>query len=302
MSAGLFALLDDVAAIAKAAAASVDDVAAAAGKAAVKAAGVVVDDTAVTPRYVSGIEPHRELPVVRRIAVGSIRNKLLLILPLLLVLSELAPWALPPILLLGGAYLAFEGAEKVWEWRSGHDDEVGDLPAVHGDTEDALVRGAIRTDLVLSAEIMMIAAGSVADQGLAARAAILVFVALVITVGVYGLVGLIVKMDDVGLHLMGRPMPGTRLLGRALVAGMPRLLSLLSVVGVLAMLWVGGHILLAQTAALGWHEPEHLVETWAHPLGGIGGWLATTTIAAIIGLVVGGAIAAGAHVVRHRSR
>ena len=202
MSAGLAALLDDVAAIARVAAASVDDVAAGASRASVKAAGVIVDDAAVTPRYVQGFRPERELPMIKRIAVGSLRNKILLILPAALVLSELLPWLLTPILMIGGVYLCFEGAEKLWELISPHSHQEETPAAAQGpEHEDALVASAIRTDFILSAEIMVISLNEVADEPLLSRALILVFVALAITVGVYGVVALIVKMDDVGLHL-----------------------------------------------------------------------------------------------------
>ena len=301
MSAGLFGLFDDVAAIARAAAASVDDVAGAAAKTSVKAAGVVIDDTAVTPQYLDGITPERELPIVWRIAVGSLRNKLLVILPVLLILSELAHFALAPILFLGGVFLAFEGAEKVVEWVRGAD------PSAHaegGQGEEALVRGAIRTDLVLSAEIMMISSASLHTETFWSRSAVLIVVAVLITIAVYGVVGLIVKMDDVGLHLLGRQRRSARGVGRGLVVGMPLLLSLLSVVGVLAMLWVGGHILIAQLAEMGWHRPEHLLVTWGHHVGGLGGWIVETLCAGLVGLLVGLALASLAHVlhgVRHRS-
>src|SRR3954451_16061992 len=197
MSAGLAALLDDVAAIARVAAASVDDVAAGAGRASVKAAGVIVDDTAVTPRYVRGFRPERELPMIKRIAVGSLRNKLLVILPVALALSELLPWLLTPILMLGGVYLCYEGAEKVWELIAPHPAHAESVSEQGPEDEGALVSGAIRTDFILSAEIMVIALDEVADEPLLSRAVILVFVALVITALVYGAVALIVNMDDI---------------------------------------------------------------------------------------------------------
>jgi predicted DNA repair protein MutK len=199
MSAGLAALLDDIAVLAKAAAASVDDVAAGAGRASMKATGVIVDDAAVTPRYVQGIRPERELPMIKRIAVGSLRNKLLFILPAALLLSELLPWLLTPILMIGGTYLCYEGAEKLWEMVGPHHEEAadGEEPA----DEATLVKGAIRTDFILSAEIMVISLNEVSGEALLARAAILVLVAFAITAGVYGVVGLIVKMDDVGLKM-----------------------------------------------------------------------------------------------------
>ncbi|MEP9383915.1 DUF808 domain-containing protein [Nocardioides sp. KR10-350] len=303
MSAGLFGLLDDVAAIAKMAAASVDDVSAAASRATVKAAGVVVDDTAVTPQYVTGVTPDRELPIVRKIASGSVRNKLFIILPVALVLSQFLPWLLTPILMLGGCYLSYEGAEKVWH-RLRHQDEH-DVPVAEegAGAERTLVSEAIRTDLILSAEIMVIALNEVADQGFWARLAILVVVGIVITILVYGVVGLIVKMDDVGLHLAGRSSRTLQTVGRGLVKGMPILLEIISVVGTAAMLWVGGHILLVGVHDLngavssgepGWHwlydrihHAEHDVSHGVPVVGGILGWLVNTLASAVIGLVVG---------------
>src|SRR5215210_3647993 len=218
MSAGLAALLDDVAVLARAAAASVDDVAAGASRASVKAAGVIVDDAAVTPRYVQGFRPERELPMIKRIAVGSLRNKIVLILPAALVLSELMPSLLTPILMIGGTYLCYEGAEKLWEMISPHpphaDAPVGAQGAEH---EDALVGGAIRTDFILAAEIMVISLNEVTDEPLLSRALILVLVALAITAGVYGAVALIVKMDDVGVRLAQTRDGATASFGRGLV-------------------------------------------------------------------------------------
>lgn len=306
MSAGLVGLLDDVAAIAKLAAASIDDVGAAAGRASAKAAGVVVDDAAVTPRYVHGFAPERELPVIKRIAVGSLRNKLLLILPVALLLSQFAPWLLTPILMLGGTYLCYEGAEKIWEKLSGHHADEPPEPAVikGPEQEEKMVGGAIRTDLILSAEIMVIALNEVAEQPLLSRALILVVVALLITVLVYGVVGLIVKMDDIGLHMAEGGDGATRSIGEALVRGMPRLLSVLAVVGTAAMLWVGGHILLVGADELGWqgpydavHHVEEIVRDAAGGLGGLLAWLVNTGASALIGLVVGAVVVAVMHVV-----
>src|SRR6478672_7526854 len=239
MAGGLVALLDDVAALVKLAAASVDDVGAAAARASVKATGVVVDDTAVTPRYVEGLAPERELPIIRKIALGSLRNKLLIILPVIMVLSQFVPWLLTPLLMVGGAYLAYEGAEKVWELVSGHreaEPEPGEVD------EKAVVSGAIRTYFILSAEIMVIALAEVDTEPFLSRLVILVIVALLITALVYGVVGLIVKMDDVGLALAQRESGAAQRVGRALVRGMPKLLSVLSTVGIAAMLWVGALI------------------------------------------------------------
>ncbi len=219
MAGGLFALLDDVAALARLAAASVDDVGAAAGRATTKAAGVVVDDTAVTPQYVHGVAADRELPMIRRIAIGSIRNKLLFILPAALLLSQFLPWLLTPILMVGGSYLCYEGAEKIWGRIRGHDDHAVPLAGTGEDAEKEMVSGAIRTDFILSAEIMVIALNEVADEPFLSRLAILVVVAIAITIAVYGVVGVIVKMDDVGLlpgraplelRAEDRPRPGRR--------------------------------------------------------------------------------------------
>ena len=299
MSGGLVGLLDDVAALAKLAAASIDDVGAAAGRASVKAAGVVIDDTAVTPAYVHGLTADRELPIIRRIATGSLRNKLLFILPAALVLSEVVPVLVEIILMMGGAYLCFEGAEKIHHRFVKHD-EAYELPtAAQGpDQEAEVISGAIRTDFILSAEIMVIALKEVIDEGFVSRAAILAVVAVVITAIVYGLVALIVKMDDVGLHLAETGGAGAKRIGRGLVLGMPKLLNVLSTVGTAAMIWVGGHILLVGTDELGWHAPYkfvHSLEDPVHDIGGVGGilgWSVNTLASAIVGLCVGFAIIA----------
>ncbi|WP_418063721.1 DUF808 domain-containing protein [Pimelobacter simplex] len=299
MSAGLFGLLDDVAAIAKMAAASIDDVGAAAGRATTKAAGVVIDDTAVTPQYVHGLAAERELPIVKQIAIGSIRNKLLIILPVALLLSEFLPGLLPVILMAGGTFLAYEGAHKVWHLFSKHDDHATPVTEVSPEAEKKMIAGAVRTDLILSAEIMVIALDSVKDESFWARLAILVVVALVITVAVYGVVALIVKMDDTGLLLAQRPSALAQRIGRGLVAAMPRVLAALSIIGTVAMLWVGGHILLVNIHEVGWwnapyewvHDIEHDIEHAVHGfLGSVLAWLANTAISAVIGLVVGSVV------------
>ncbi len=308
MAGGLVALLDDVAVLARAAAASVDDIGAAAAKASAKAAGVVVDDTAVTPQYVHGLAAERELPIIRRIAVGSLRNKLLIILPAILVLSQFLPFLLTPILMLGGCYLCYEGAEKVWhKIRPAHDDHGAGEEALPD--ENTIVSGAVRTDFILSAEIMVISLNEVVDQAFVSRAIILAVVAVGITVLVYGVVGLIVKMDDVGLHLSERPGKGTARLGRGLVKGMPRLLTALTVVGTAAMLWVGGHILLVGTDDLGLHVlygAVHHLEEVAHEaagaLGGLVAWLVNTLASALLGLVVGAAIVLVMSLTFHRRK
>ncbi|WKG04111.1 DUF808 domain-containing protein [Mycolicibacterium sp. HK-90] len=309
MSAGLFGLLDDVAALARLAAASIDDIGAATGKATAKAAGVVIDDTAVTPQYVHGLTADRELPVIKRIAIGSLRNKLVFILPAALLLSQFAPWLLTPILMLGATYLCYEGAEKVWGRFMGHDGHGGgahgELTAAAGvDAEKFMVTGAIRTDFILSAEIMVIALNEVAHQAFVPRLIILVVVALVITAAVYGVVAGIVKMDDIGLLMAQRSSRTSQAIGRGLVAGMPKLLSALSTIGTVAMLWVGGHILLVGTDTLGWHTlyglVHHAEEAVRHAVGGgFGGvlaWLVNTGVSAVIGLVVGTVVVGIMHV------
>jgi predicted DNA repair protein MutK len=303
MSAGLAALLDDVAVLARAAAASVDDVAAGAGRASMKAAGVIVDDAAVTPRYVQGFSPDRELPMIKRIAVGSLKNKLLFILPAALLLSELLPWLLTPILMIGGTYLCYEGAEKLWEMVNPHHHDAHAPAGEQGpEHEEALVGGAIRTDFILSAEIMVISLNEVADEPFLSRALILVVVALAITAGVYGAVALIVKMDDVGLRLAQTGQGAAASLGRGLVRAMPIVLSVLSKVGIAAMLWVGGHIILVGLDELGVHflydAVHHLEEDVDHALGAVGGvgaWLTDTAASALLGLVVGAIVVAILH-------
>ncbi|HET8594639.1 MAG TPA: DUF808 domain-containing protein [Intrasporangium sp.] len=305
MAGGLVALLDDIAALVKLAAASVDDVGAAAGRASVKATGVVVDDTAVTPRYVQGLAPERELPIIKRIALGSLRNKILIILPVILLLSQFLPWLLTPLLMLGGAYLSFEGAERIWEAVSGHHEQEASA-SVDASQEQAVVSGAIRTDFILSAEIMVIALAEVSGEVLWARAVILVIVALLITGLVYGVVGLIVKMDDAGLRLARQESSSAQRFGRALVKGMPVLLEALSTIGIAAMLWVGGHILVVGFDELGWHGPlgvVHALEEAGHgvpALGGVLGWLLGTLGSAIFGLVVGAVVVGLMHLVPRR--
>ncbi len=300
MPGGLVALLDDVAVIARAAAASVDDVGVIAGKAGAKAAGVVIDDAAVTPSYVTGFTPDRELPIIAKITKGSLKNKLLILLPAALLLSAFLPWAITPILMLGGCYLSYEGAEKIIEKLGGAkhgetlEDEITDPAAF----EKARVAGAIRTDLILSAEIMAITLSSVAAESFLARAIVLALVGVGITVLVYGTVGLIVKMDDIGLHLARRESRTAQRFGLMLVNGMPKVLVALSAIGTVAMLWVGGGILLHGLVELGVPGPEHLVEAVRHgvegsvgALAGIAGWLTYAVASGLFGLVVGAAIA-----------
>ena len=288
MPSGLAALLDDIALIAKLAASSVDDVAAAAGKAGAKAAGVVIDDTAVTPQYVTGFTPDRELPIIWRIAKGSVRNKVLLIMPAALLLGAFLPAAITPLLMLGGAYLCFEGAEKVLELLArlrgaaaeSVTQEVAKLSSA--EHEATMVKGAVRTDFILSAEIMAIALNEVSGESIALQAGSLFAVAIGITAAVYGVVGLLVKMDDVGLRLARRGGGASKALGRALVTGMPKLFTLLSTIGTAAMLWVGGQIILH---GLHVYPAKRLGIT-----GGLVGWLADALLCGVFGLVLGAVI------------
>lgn len=295
MAGGLAALLDDIAAIAKVAAASVDDIGAAAGRATAKAAAVVVDDTAVTPKYVQGFSPQRELPVIWKIAKGSLLNKTIITV-LALLLSQFVPWLLTPLLMVGGTYLAFEGAEKLWEWVSGHHPQVdeGAVVDLGEDQEKQMVASAIRTDFILSAEIMVIALKEVASEPLLTRALVLVVVAIVITAIVYGVVAVIVKLDDIGLALTNKPRESSQRLGRRLVQAMPTVLKWLSIIGTFAMLWVGGHILLVGIDELGFHPPyqfvHHLSEAVHHAVPGVGGalgWTVETFFSMMLGVVIG---------------
>jgi hypothetical protein len=290
MATGLIALLDDVAAIAKVAAATLDDVAGQAGRAGVKAAGVVIDDAAVTPRYVTGFAAEREIPIIRRIAAGSLRNKLLILLPAALALSLLAPWAITPLLMLGGAFLCYEGAEKLFEKLAGHapppeTGATGDPKAL----EDAKVQGAIRTDFILSAEIMAIALATIPEAGFWSQALILAVVGTGITALVYGAVALIVKADDLGLRLATRPGWLRRQIGCALVRGMPPFLAALAAVGMAAMLWVGGGILLHGMEGFGLTALPHALDALANAAPPWPGarWLAHAALAGLIGALIG---------------
>ena len=305
MSIGLVALLDDVASLARVAAASLDDVAAQAMKAGTKSAGLVIDDAAVTPRYVVGLSPSRELPMIWRITLGSLKNKLLYLLPGALLLSLFAPWLITPLLMLGGAYLCYEGAEKVYEALSPHrahhhEDKTGQIPTDPAALEDSKVNSAIRTDFILSAEIMAIALSTIADASVWTQAAVLAIVGVGMTLVVYGGVALIVKADDVGLVMAKNTSDSVggrivRWLGRGLVGSMPFFLKGLSVVGTAAMIWVGGGILVHGVATFGWHGPEHLIEAAAAAVaGGVAAasglvhFLVGALGAGIVGLVAGG--------------
>lgn len=320
MATGLIALLDDVVMISKLAAASVDDALGQAAKAGSKAAGVVIDDAAVTPRYVVGLSPARELPMIWKIARGSFINKLLILLPIALLLDYFAPWAVMPFLMVGGVYLCYEGAEKLLEYVAPHaahhhEDEVNGSPAMSPqELENTKVKGAVRTDFILSAEIMAITLANVSEglpaptdthsliSSIMSKAIAIGLVGIAITVVVYGVVGIIVKADDIGLS-MARNRIGVApirnavsALGRGLVAAMPKFLSILAAVGTAAMLWVGGSILVHGLASMGYPEAEHLIHHWAEvaanaspaSLSGIVSWASTSGIQGILAIVIGG--------------
>ncbi len=293
---GLLALLDDVAAIAKLAAASVDDIGAAAMKAGSKTAGVVIDDAAVTPKYVQGFEPARELPIIWRIARGSLINKLLLLMPAALLMSAFVPWLVWPLLILGGCYLCFEGAEKIAHVVMPHDAHSGGPDGSHdvGDPshlEEEKVKGAIKTDFILSAEIMVIALSAIEATNFWMQAATLAVVAVFITAAVYGAVAVIVKMDDLGLWMTQNGRSGaTRGLGALIVRFMPWFLKALTVIGTAAMLWVGGSIIVHSLHEMGWHWPEVAIHNLAHAIGqedAVIEWLVTATTHFFVGLAIG---------------
>ncbi len=296
MASGLLALFDDVAAIAKIASASLDDVVKQAAKAGGKAAGIVIDDAAVTPRYVVGFASERELPIIGKIAWGSAKNKTLFLLPGALALSSLAPWSIMPLLILGGLFLCYEGAGKVMEWvRPPMSDAAAPAPspAEAAALEKEKVASAIRTDFILSAEIMAITLSTLGEASLAMKAAVLTVVGLGVTIAVYGAVALIVKADDFGVALARRG-PPLALFGRALVAAMPYVLLLLSIIGALAMLWVGGGIILHGLAEFGLKGPEYWIKGMAASIGaaspilpGLAEWLAGASMAGVAGLVIG---------------
>ncbi|WP_273793523.1 DUF808 domain-containing protein [Brucella anthropi] len=297
MASGLFALLDDVAAIAKMAAASVDDVAGQTAKASAKAAGIVIDDTAVTPKYVVGLTPERELPVIWKITKGSLRNKLVFLLPLALILGYFAPSIIMPLLMFGGIYLAFEGTEKLVEFVLPHKEEEHEETkgGTAREIEETTVNGAIRTDFILSAEIMALTLAGLAPSSIYTQAAILAAVGILITFAVYGVVGIIVKLDDMGVSLVrnSHTVFG-RQLGKALVAGMPIILKVLSTVGTIAMLWVGGSIIVHGLASIGIHSVEAFIHSIVSLLPTEGlrfsaalEWIATSFLQAILAILIG---------------
>jgi len=291
---GLLALLDDVAAIAKLATSQLDDIAAQAVKAGSKSAGVIIDDAAVTPKYVTGLPAARELPIVAKIARGSIFNKLVILLPALLLLQALMPWMITPLLILGGCYLCFEGAEKIWHVFSHKKDpgpqRADTLSAAH--LEKQRVAGAIKTDFILSAEIMTITLASIDADTLWMRAIVLAVVAVLITIVVYGAVAFLVKLDDIGLKMhQSGSLAATRAFGRWLVAAMPTVLVVISTIGTAAMLWVGGSIVVHGAHDLGWHWPYETIKSVAYAVSGgepgLVNWSVTAALDAVIGIILG---------------
>ncbi|HEY1097411.1 MAG TPA: DUF808 family protein [Myxococcota bacterium] len=308
MASGLLALLDDVAVIAKIAAASIDDAAALAAKAGTKAAGIVIDDAAVTPKYVVGFAADRELPIIVRIAKGSLKSKLLVLLPGALAISAFAPWVLDPLLLAGGTYLSLEGFHKVADLvrpaHAAHSDadskDLDDdgLPAAASTLEDERVASALRTDLILSAEVMAISLNEVSSASLPVQAVVLAVVGAAVTIAVYGAVALIVKADDAGVALAKNSNGAVAAVGRFIVFAMPGFLSALSLGGMVAMLWVGGGIVIHALHGVGVHAPDAILQrvtSWAAQVpvvGGVTAWLAGAALSAVVGVALG-AVAAG---------
>lgn len=300
MPSGLVALLDDVSVLARAAAASVDDITLATGRAGSKTAGVVIDDAAVTPSYFTGISPARELPIIWKITKGSFFNKLILLLPAALLLSEFLPWSIVFFLMLGGAFLSYEGAEKVMEKLGGakHGETLEDEITDPVSFENARVKGAIRTDLILSAEIMAITLNEIGAETLLIRAGVLALVGIAVTVVVYGAVAIIVKLDDIGLHLSRRDSNLAHRIGCFMLRSVPKLLIFLSIVGTVAMLWVGGGIIVHGTHELGFdlfydiaHGAEDWVKAHAGGMGGVLGWTTYAAFSAAVGFALGAVIA-----------
>ena len=285
----LFALIDDIATL-------LDDVSVMTKVAAKKTAGVLGDDLALNANQVAGVNADRELPVVWAVAKGSAVNKAILV-PAALAISAFAPWAIPPLLIIGGAFLCFEGVEKIaHRWLHPAEDAAGDAAlraAVADETVDMVafekekIKGAIRTDFILSAEIIVIALGTVATAAFAKQVGVLVGISVLMTVGVYGLVAGIVKIDDAGLWLQRRANAAAQAVGRTLLAGAPLLMKFLSIAGTAAMFLVGGHIFVANIAPL-----HHAVAGLLQPLGSFSG-IATSIVDGLIGVVVGAVVLAG---------
>lgn len=295
MAVGLLALLDDIAVLAKAAASSVDDIVSGAVKASAKSIGVVIDDTAVTPQYVTNISPKRELNVIWRIALGSLRNKFLIILPVAMVLTWVAPWVLPILLIIGGTYLSFEGAEKVSQWLGLHKAEEHVDEEIRGrneaDLEKKIVNSAVRTDLILSTEIMLISLANVETILWWKQLIMLAIIAIFMTVLVYGVVGLLVKTDDFGMYLTTKDSAGVKKFGRSIVKVMPKVFDVIGVIGTIAMLWVGGHIISKSLHDLHVSFPYSFIEGITHHISnGLLAWTIDTVLSAIVGVVLGAVV------------
>ena len=295
---GFFALLDDIATLAKLTLSTVDDTASVAVKTSAKVSAAAVDDVATTPQYVTGITPDRELPIIKRITLGSLRNKLLIILPIGLLLTAVAPALLPVALVIGGAYLCFEGGEKVLERFGCGSHAQEDTGPVD---EDQIVRQATTTDFILSTEIMLLALAEVEGQSSMRRIIVLVLIALLITFAVYGLVAALIKLDDAGVHLAGKGRTSAvRALGRAIVKSAPALFRSIGFVGTVAMLWVGGHILAVNLAKVSFHPLHHAIE-WAEELthNPVLSWITGTAMSCLIGAIIGTLLALAWQPVHH---
>lgn len=289
MASGFFAILDDISALVKASAVSLDDVPMQVAKTTGKVSGIVIDDTAVTPKYVVGLSPSRELAVIFQIAKKSLINKLLILSPAALLLGYFAPWAITPILMLGGAFLCFEGYEKVHSILNKHKEVPLAKEHIKVITPEELekerVASAVRTDIILSAEIMAIAYSQISDQSIVNQIVVMISVGIFITIAVYGFVGLIVKVDDIGVHLAQEKFhPATQKFGRAIVKFMPHFLRILSYVGTAAMLWVGAEII-----AHGIPFTSHLLHLLENALVEVKplAWLAQVILCGVGGLAIG---------------
>jgi uncharacterized protein len=303
MSMGLIALLDDVAAIAKMAAASLDDVTAQATKAGSKAAAVVIDDAAVTPGYVVGFNADRELPIILKIAKASLKNKLIILLPIIITLGYFAPWIITPILMIGGIYLCYEGAEKIYESILPHNAHEHEAVVIESTMtpqmqENKTVVSAIRTDFILSAEIMAISFSGIVDASVWKQILILIIIGIILTIAVYGVVAIVVKMDDVGLMLarnnLKKPTAHNALkgFGKLLVLAMPMILFGLTIIGTAAMTWVGGSIIAHGLVSFGISLPEDTIHHAVDAVKNVAPsalleWLTSTLLQFVFGLICG---------------
>lgn len=305
MSVGLIALIDDITALAKLAVVSLDDTATQAAKASSKAiskaTGIIIDDAAVTPRYVVGLAAKRELPIIGKIALGSLKNKLVLLLPGALLLSYFAPWSITPLLMIGGMFLCYEGWHKLADTLNLHPkmdadtkseilkSSIENLSAT--ELEDQRVSSAIRTDFILSAEIMAITLSTISTLPAWMQGVVLAVSGLAMTFIVYAAVALIVKADDFCAYLALQSSGLIRNLGKLIVLGMPIFLQLLSHVGMIAMLWVGGGIITHGLHVLGVHSPEDWINKSGDAVilytGNFGSWIVKAGLTAILGLIVG---------------